>query len=463
MPTPAQRGYLGSTLGNPMNKVRLQTNFGVMQSRYLPCIVAWAFIHAALCGGAQTFSFDFEGVNGLNGWVQSDGQPVATGPGASGTTALSIAVDQINPERRVYHPIPFDPTKAYRYSAWTKVDQLPASTLVKLAWVDFSTGQMIYTNTYYLSGGYDAWKPAAVPPHFIPTADYSSNPNAQFCIVLEVFASLSGIAWFDDVEVTMSDAATTSFIAARVMLGGTYTNGYMPANLRSQNLLPALEPYTALGHLQAGGGGGETAPEAWWDFNNLDGPVDWVRVELRSAVDPTIVVATRQGFVNSLGSITGVDGGTALVFNVPPGNYHLAVRHRNHLGCMTASPVFVQGAITVPWSSYGFVDFAAAATPVWGTNARKLGDTIYNYMVLWPGNTTGDGLVKYTGANNDRDPILQAIGGTVPTNTLNGVYNTNDVNMDGTVKYTGSFNDRDPILQTIGGTVPTLTKAEQLP
>ena len=28
-----------------------------------------------------------------------------------------------------------------------------------------------------------------------------------------------------------------------------------------------------------------------------------------------------------------------------------------------------------------------------------------------------DGVVKYTGAANDRDLILQSIGGTVPTNT----------------------------------------------
>jgi hypothetical protein len=29
-----------------------------------------------------------------------------------------------------------------------------------------------------------------------------------------------------------------------------------------------------------------------------------------------------------------------------------------------------------------------------------------------------DGVVKYTGANNDRDRILVSIGGTVPTNVV---------------------------------------------
>jgi len=37
------------------------------------------------------------------------------------------------------------------------------------------------------------------------------------------------------------------------------------------------------------------------------------------------------------------------------------------------------------------------------------------------------------------------------------------VNMTGQVKYTGAANDRDPILVNIGGTVPTTTRLEQLP
>ena len=37
------------------------------------------------------------------------------------------------------------------------------------------------------------------------------------------------------------------------------------------------------------------------------------------------------------------------------------------------------------------------------------------------------------------------------------------VNMDGTAKYTGSFNDRDIILQNIGGVVPTNTRVQQVP
>jgi hypothetical protein len=68
----------------------------------------------------------------------------------------------------------------------------------------------------------------------------------------------------------------------------------------------------------------------------------------------------------------------------------------------------------------------------------------------------------YTGAGNDRDPVLQAIGGAVATNTQSG-YLATDINLDGVVKYTGVRNDRDPILVSIGGVVPTNVRTQQLP
>lgn len=47
-------------------------------------------------------------------------------------------------------------------------------------------------------------------------------------------------------------------------------------------------------------------------------------------------------------------------------------------------------------------------------DARK---AIGSLCVLWTGDVSGDGEVKYTNADNDRDIILSNIGGTIPTNT----------------------------------------------
>jgi hypothetical protein len=37
------------------------------------------------------------------------------------------------------------------------------------------------------------------------------------------------------------------------------------------------------------------------------------------------------------------------------------------------------------------------------------------------------------------------------------------VNLDGIVRYTGAGNDRDPILSNIGGAIPTNVRIQQLP
>ena len=56
-----------------------------------------------------------------------------------------------------------------------------------------------------------------------------------------------------------------------------------------------------------------------------------------------------------------------------------------------------------------------------------------------------------------RFPLL-----STPTNVVTGYY-AEDVNLDGFVKYVGENNDRDPILQLIGGSTPTNVVVGQAP
>jgi hypothetical protein len=180
--------------------------------------------------------------------------------------------------------------------------------------------------------------------------------------------------------------------------------------------------------------------------------VDWVLVELRDAATPSIVLRSRTALVQRDGDIVSVDGTSPVSFDLPTGSYHVAVRHRNHLGVMTAAPLAMGVGTTV-------LDLTVAATPTWGTEARK---TIGGVRALWAGNVQRDDRLKYAGGSNDRDPILVRIGGTVPTSTATG-YFPEDVNLNGQVKYAGSANDRDPVLVNVGGAVPTATRVEQLP
>ena len=103
------------------------------------------------------------------------------------------------------------------------------------------------------------------------------------------------------------------------------------------------------------------------------------------------------------------------------------------------------------------LDLSTVST--YGSQAQA---TIGGAKALWAGNVVVDDKLLYTGQNNDRDPILTAIGGVAPTNTTAG-YLLEDVNMDGVARYTGGNNDRDIILDNIGGTVPTNSRSEQLP
>lgn len=232
-------------------------------------------------------------------------------------------------------------------------------------------------------------------------------------------------------------------VNARAYLEGPYDGTAMKSDLRTNNLLPSTDPF----------GMATTASPFVMDYSGLAAPVDWVVVELRNNAAPATIVAAKAALLQRNGNIMMATGEQTITFpGVPAGNYHVSVRHRNHLGAMTQTPLLLRDAGTM-------LDFTVPTLLTWGTDARK---TVGGSMVLWMGDVNGDGVLKYTGSANDRDPILVSLGGSVPTNTLPG-YLGEDVNLDGTVKYTGAANDRDPILINVGGTVPTNTRVEQVP
>ncbi|MBV6405012.1 MAG: PQQ-dependent sugar dehydrogenase [Flavobacteriales bacterium] len=243
-------------------------------------------------------------------------------------------------------------------------------------------------------------------------------------------------------------------LSPKAMLEGPFNTNTLLMNdaLRTAGPVPLTEPYTGSGWAPVAGGTGETTTSAVLAVNGPNAVVDWVRLELRSAADPTVIVATRHGLLQRDGDIVAHDGTSSLTFNVGSGSYHVAIRHRNHLGVMTAAPMTLSPTATT-------LDMKLPGTATYGTDARK---EIAGVRVLRTGNVQRDDRLKYAGAGNDRDPVLTAVGGSVPTAVATG-YHAADINLDGVVKYAGSANDRDPILVNIGGSVPTAVRAEQLP
>lgn len=228
-----------------------------------------------------------------------------------------------------------------------------------------------------------------------------------------------------------------------VFLEGPMIGPVMRTDLRQNSLLPTTDPY----------GFGATAATSLMDRVAASAPVDWVMVQLRDPNNLTVVVDEVPGMVQADGRVVRPDGATPLVFTeAPRGSYHVAVLHRNHLGAMTAAPV-------VFGTEVKRLDFADADLTTYGTDARK---TVGSVRALWAGDVNGDGVIRYTGGANDRDPILSIIGGATPTATVGG-YLGADINLDGVVKYTGPENDRDKILVNVGGSVPTSIREEQVP
>jgi len=241
----------------------------------------------------------------------------------------------------------------------------------------------------------------------------------------------------------------------RAALAGALPSGtLMTDQLRSAGLLPLIEPYSAGGYSYVGAASGTSIPASMLTVTGSNAIADWVVVEVRQPNAPYAVLHSRPALIQRDGDVIDASGSSTINTPLPPGSYRIAIRHRNHLGVMSNSTALSSDPAGV------LVDLTSLSTSVYGSNARV---AVGSVQCLWPGDGNGNGTVQYTGSNNDRDPILVAIGGSVASNTVTNVYSPLDINMNGTISYTGIGNDRDVILQTIGGSVAWAVRMQQLP
>jgi hypothetical protein len=236
-------------------------------------------------------------------------------------------------------------------------------------------------------------------------------------------------------------------IRAKVFLQGPILNpvdaNLMNDNLRSGNLIPKMSPYDP----------GDMVPDITV-FNNggisgsgaaTDNIVDWVWIEIRSSSDNTVVIDQTSALIQRDGDIVALDGTSDVILRGITGNYFVAIKHRNHLGTVTAN--------VIPLSvTANIVDLSNSSTGTFGTNARvqlSNGD-----MALWAGNVNGDTLVQYSGTTPDSPSILSEVLNdpgnflNFPTYVVNG-YNNHDINMDGSTQYTGTSPDTPILLQNV--------------
>ena len=244
--------------------------------------------------------------------------------------------------------------------------------------------------------------------------------------------------------------------------GALEPNGLMRDDLRAKGLLPTTEPYSNLPNFQHyGDGGGETINgPAVFQVTGSNAIVDWVVVELRSENSIITPLATHAALLQRDGDVVAMDGTSPVLFLVPNGQYYVVVRHRNHLGAMTATP---KNLSNQPF----LVDFTNPDLQLYGTNSCYYNGTVRS---LWLGNTNTDKHVIFQGANNDRDliffKVLTAPGNLSPSINyiVEGYWNT-DVNLDGNTINVGPNNDSNLILiqMIINSQVGIVNLTEQIP
>jgi hypothetical protein len=294
---------------------------------------------------------------------------------------------------------------------------------------------LVNSATYSLTGSY--------------TATYLNAFNCISTAILELTVNLG--------------ASAGVHIIPKVFLDGPFdaSTALMHDSLRAKNLIPYQEPYSnpPFYKMQLGGGGNETTNASVLAVTGANAIVDWVHIELRSTVFPYPIIATKNALLQRDGDIVNCTNGTMPVYfpTIPPGNYFVCIKHRNHLGVMCASPINLQYTSKV-------IDFTTSANVftkalIVNTARRVIGP----YRTLWGGDANTNKNVKYNGIANDRISILEAVGFNSPNNIVFG-YRGEDVNMDGKIKYNNTDNDKNYISNnTVGTATPNAIISQHTP
>lgn len=210
-------------------------------------------------------------------------------------------------------------------------------------------------------------------------------------------------------------------LAVRVLLQGAYdaSRGVMNTHLSEGGVLPATQPFadqafqnTALAYTEPVA----VTPAA---VGQGSGVVDYVLVELRTALDAA-AAARRVGLLRADGQVVATDGTSPLQVPVDPATpYHVVVRHRNHLGAVSRTAVQAEAGVLN-------LDFSTSATVAEGNDPQvKIGDGVY---ALYAGDANANGQIQ----NSDNFLFWWPSAGL-------GGYLSGDFNLNGQVQNSDKF------------------------
>lgn len=254
----------------------------------------------------------------------------------------------------------------------------------------------------------------------IPIGQYYSGAMDRIFLIMDHDAAPgNGDAFFRNVLVYEDENGdgkcdSDKTFTMKVFLEGAY---YSPDQLmddfyRTDGILGNTDPY----------GLNTTLDPAILIPTDQNAIVDWVKIELRDAADPTNILAEKAALVQRDGDVVDKDG-NALVFSGLSGNsFYVAIKHSNHLGVMTATALDLSGSPTIDFTSSVFSVYSM------GGVARKNDNGI---MVLWGGDANSDGNVNALDKNlhwlpQNGNPF--SYGSSTADFNLDGIINAIDLN-----------------------------------
>ncbi len=144
-------------------------------------------------------------------------------------------------------------------------------------------------------------------------------------------------------------------VKTKIFLEGPYlTDGdTMSIALKTNNYIPLTSPYSQ-------------DPRTVSSIPT--GVVDWVLIELRSSAAGGDTIGYKSAFLRYDGKIVGDDGNSEqIIVDVPPANYYIVVRHRNHLAVMSNLSIPLDDNSTTPT----LYNFTTGSSQFYGIDGTK--------------------------------------------------------------------------------------------
>ncbi|MFA5404903.1 MAG: trypsin-like serine protease [Ignavibacteria bacterium] len=189
-----------------------------------------------------------------------------------------------------------------------------------------------------------------------------------------------------DMQDFMEQQAIT--LNLKVFLAGAISDNSdtMSTVLNYKNYLPLTPPDTLSGNgepfIYIREPGELVTPKFFQNHRNI---VDWIIIEIRDFKNMNKPIDTLAAFLRRDGKVMSLSGDSIITLNmnIPPENYYIIIRHRNHLSVMTSNPVYLSS------DSYLY-DFSECKEQFYGNDAALLNNDKYG---MYPGDADNNGKI----------------------------------------------------------------------